>query len=66
MRYHSTRGGSEDQSFEDVVMRGLAPDGGLYVPMSIPEISRDTLDKWCKLSFTELAVEVRQRPGDLL
>lgn len=38
MKYISTRGGGEPQSFEDVLLTGLAPDGGLYVPESWPQI----------------------------
>lgn len=59
MRYHSTRGGSSGQTFEAVVMRGLAPDGGLYIPDTIPTVSKDLLDEWCNLSFSDLAVEVQ-------
>ena len=36
VKYKSTRGGSDSLSFEDVVMRGLAEDGGLFVPETIP------------------------------
>ncbi len=39
MRYVSTRGGSEPVSAERAVINGLAPDGGLYVPESFPELS---------------------------
>lgn len=39
-------------------MRGLAPDGGLYVPESVPTVDNSTIDKWSKLPFDELAVEV--------
>jgi threonine synthase len=59
MRYKSTRGGSDGQTFEEVVMRGLAPDGGLYVPESVPKIDNATIDKWSALPFDQLAVEVR-------
>lgn len=39
MKYHSTRGGSQDLSFTDVLMAGLAPDGGLYVPQNWPRLT---------------------------
>ena len=38
MKYISTRGGGSPQSFEDVLLTGLAPDGGLYVPETWPQI----------------------------
>lgn len=53
MHYTSTRG-KEALSFEDAVMRGLAPDGGLYVPNCIPAAAGD----WDSLSFNELAFEI--------
>ncbi|HEX6750714.1 MAG TPA: threonine synthase [Longimicrobium sp.] len=44
MRYISTRGGSEPVSLSDAVERGLAPDGGLYVPEVYPTIPPGSLD----------------------
>ena len=38
MRYRSTRGGSEGRGFADVLVEGLAPDGGLYVPEHVPAV----------------------------
>ncbi len=38
IKYISTRGGGEPQTFEQVLLTGLAPDGGLYVPESWPQI----------------------------
>jgi threonine synthase len=58
MRYISTRGGVEPVSFSEAVMMGLATDGGLLLPESIPAIDADTLKRWATLSFRELAVEV--------
>ena len=49
MRYLSTRGTAPALGFEDVVLAGLASDGGLYVPESIPHISTDTLKQWASL-----------------
>lgn len=57
MRYVSTRGGTEPMAFQDAVLTGLAPDGGLLVPETIPDVS-DRLDAWRELSFTELAFEL--------
>jgi threonine synthase len=58
MRYKSTRGGVKDCSFVEAVLMGLAPDGGLLVPQSIPTVSPATLETWRTLSFPDLAVEV--------
>jgi len=43
MQYISTRGGGEPQNFEQVLLSGLAPDGGLYVPVSWPQIDINAL-----------------------
>ena len=58
MRYVSTRGNSPTQSFSDILLGGLAPDGGLYLPESYPQISRAELDAWRGLSYAELAFQV--------
>lgn len=47
----------EPVSFLDAVMTGLAPDGGLLLPESLPDVS-DKLDAWKELSYQELAFEV--------
>lgn len=56
MQYVSTRGGGKPLSFSEAVMEGLAPDGGLYVPESFPNID-DKLDAWRALSYPELCFE---------
>ncbi|WWC69669.1 threonine synthase [Kwoniella pini CBS 10737] len=58
MRYFSTRGGSETLSFEDAVLTGLAPNGGLYIPTHIPELPLDWQNKWSNLKFEELSFEI--------
>ncbi len=58
MRYVSTRGAAPVLGFEDVVLAGLARDGGLYVPESWPAASEDDLRRWSSLSYAQLAVEV--------
>jgi len=55
VRYVSTRGGAQPQRFTDIVLEGLAPDGGLYVPERTPQAD---LAAWRKLSYAELAFEV--------
>lgn len=51
MRYISTRGSETDQplSFTEILLRGLAPDGGLYLPQTYPQVDAQTLDQWARL-----------------
>jgi len=58
MKYISTRGGITPISFEDTVMMGLATDGGLLLPQTIPVIPFETLQKWSRLGYADLAFEV--------
>lgn len=58
MRYVSTRGGCEAVSFEAAIAAGYAPDGGLYVPETLPRISSADLDAWRTLDFTGVAIDV--------
>ncbi|RJS95317.1 threonine synthase [Salinisphaera sp. Q1T1-3] len=58
MRYVSTRGNAPAIGFEDVVLTGLAPDGGLYVPEHVPQFSHDELAAMSGLSYAEIAVRV--------
>jgi len=57
MKYISTRGQMEPIGFQDAVMTGLAPDGGLLLPETLPDVT-DQLASWADLSYTELAFEV--------
>ena len=58
MKYISTRGGMTPQPFSDILLEGLAPDGGLAVPESIPQVSAATLEQWRSLGYAELALEI--------
>ena len=58
MRYISTRGDAPAIGFEDVVLTGLAPDGGLYVPETVPEFSHAELADMAGLSYAEVAYRV--------
>lgn len=58
MKYISTRGDAPALSFEDVVLTGLAPDGGLYVPEQLPSFSREEIASWAGLPYNELAFKV--------
>ena len=58
MRYISTRGHAAPQAFCDILLGGLAPDGGLYLPEHYPQITRAELDVWRGLSYADLAFEI--------
>ena len=58
MKYISTRGGGVPQSFAEVLLTGLAPDGGLYVPMELPSFNQEQIASWRDLSYVDLAFEV--------
>ncbi|EGG14904.1 threonine synthase [Cavenderia fasciculata] len=58
MKYKSTRGNVKNLSFIDAFMMGLADDGGLIVPESIPIVDKDRLAKMSSMSFVELTVEI--------
>ena len=58
--YISTRGGSPELGFEDVAIAGLAPDGGLYVPKTVPRFSPQEIGALAGLPYTELALRVMQ------
>ena len=45
-------------SFEEVVLKGLAQDGGLFIPEEIPQLPSDFLSQWKDKSFQELAFEI--------
>lgn len=58
MKYISTRGDRTERSFSDILLEGLAPDGGLYLPTHYPKVDAATLDKWRGLAYHELAFEI--------
>ncbi|GAB2196034.1 threonine synthase [Sessilibacter sp. MAH4] len=58
MKYISTRGQAPTLNFEDVVLTGLASDGGLYVPETLPKFSAEEIQSWAGLSYQELAFKV--------
>jgi len=58
MRYISTRGHTGRKRFCEILLEGLAPDGGLYLPEHYPQVSAATLTKWRSLSYADLAFEV--------
>ncbi len=58
MKYISTRGDAPVLNFEEVVLTGLATDGGLYVPESLPSFSQEEIASWAGLSYQALAFNV--------
>lgn len=58
MLYHSTRDTALTATAAEAILRGLAPDGGLYVPDSLPAVEDATLRRWRGFSYPELAAEV--------
>src|SRR5262249_5455058 len=64
MRYVSTRGGMAPARFSDVVLEGLAPDGGLVVPERYPAVTLQELSRWRSFTYPQLAFEVLRRYCD--
>ena len=58
MKYISTRGKSPAKSFTEILLGGLASDGGLYLPEEYPHITRADLDVWRNLSYVDLAYAI--------
>ena len=65
MKYISTRGGaqsdSKPQAFCDILLGGLAPDGGLYLPEAYPQVSAAELAEWRELPYHALALRILQK-----
>ena len=58
MNYLSTRGDATPRRFCDILLEGLAPDGGLYLPERYPRVDAATLARWRGLSYADLAFEI--------
>ncbi|MEO7581074.1 MAG: threonine synthase [Massilia sp.] len=66
MHYVSTRAtpasaSRNPQQFSDILLGGLAPDGGLYLPAEYPQVSGAELDAWRKLSYADLAFAILRK-----
>lgn len=61
MKYISTRGESPTKNFTEILLGGLAPDGGLFLPETYPQVTRADLDDWRNLSYADLAFAVLSR-----
>ncbi len=58
MKYLSTRGEAVGRGFSDILLEGLAPDGGLYLPERYPQVDAATLTRWRTLKYAALAFEI--------
>ena len=58
MKYLSTRGDATPRAFGEILLEGLAPDGGLYLPEHYPRVSASTLARWRALPYADLAFEI--------
>ena len=58
MKYISTRGDQTERGFSDILLEGLAPDGGLYLPTHYPQVDDATLTRWRALPYADLAFEI--------
>ena len=61
MNYLSTRGHQSVPSFSDILLGGLAPDGGLYLPVTYPQVTEVELNRWRGLSYAALASELLKK-----
>ena len=58
MLYLSTRGHPARKRFCEILLEGLAPDGGLYLPEQYPQVDGAMLTRWRGLAYHELAFEI--------
>jgi threonine synthase len=61
MHYISTRGYHVPQKFSEILLSGLAPDGGLYMPIEYPKITNSELSCWRNISYASLAFEILKK-----
>ncbi len=64
MHYISTRGAGGSKTFREVLLEGLAPDGGLYTPEAYPTLDAAELDRLRPLRYPELAYEIIHKYAD--
>jgi len=58
LKYLSTRGDATPRRFCEILLEGLAPDGGLYLPERYPQVDAATLARWRGLPYADLAFEI--------
>ena len=64
MKYVSTRGGGQPQGFTDILLEGLAPDGGLYLPQAYPRIDAQELAAMRGMGYAQLAFAILSKFAD--
>src|SRR5437773_615129 len=65
MRYVSTRGGAKPQPFTEILLEGLAPDGGLFVPEEFPRLGAADLAAMRGMSYPQLAFAILSKLADI-
>ena len=58
MKYHSTRGGLKNHSFEDALFSGFVSDGGILLPQSYPKLDQRTIAAWAGLSYVDIVKKI--------
>ena len=61
MEYISTRNNKKTFTFKDVFLKGLAPDGGLFIPKKIKKYSKNELKEMAKLNYIDLATKIASK-----
>ena len=61
MKYCSTRGNSELVSGAYAIKKGIAPDGGLYMPTEIPKLTEDDIKALCEMDYAHRAADILYR-----
>src|SRR6266849_4679914 len=64
MLYVSTRGGAKPQPFTEILLEGLAPDGGLFLPEEFPKFGPTDLSAMRRMSYAELAFAILSKFAD--
>ncbi|NLB41810.1 MAG: threonine synthase [Clostridiales bacterium] len=58
MKYHSTRNKKLKYTSKEAIQQGLSPEGGLFVPESIPQVTQDELQKWIPMNYCQRAKRI--------
>lgn len=64
MTYLSTRGENDGATYASIVLKGLAADGGLFMPATYPQVTVEDLARFKELTYAELAYEILSRFAD--
>ena len=58
IKFYSTNLKSKEVSFSEAMLKGLAPDGGLYMPIEIPKLSKEEINSFKDKTYPEIAFAV--------